>query len=122
MKTKNIFAVVICLALGFSILGCAKLNPKTEGQIFSALQAKQDAFKKCYEAALEADREAKGPMKLELKFDPSSVKPEEVVIASSKIESGDMQKCVKKAAKGIKIEDAPGVFVNGNYTVVFTFE
>jgi hypothetical protein len=54
MKTTNmIFALGLCLALGALTAACgAELNPKTEGHIMSALQAKQDAFRACYEAAL----------------------------------------------------------------------
>lgn len=119
---RNTLALAIGLALGFSMIGCAKLNPKTEGQIYSALEAKKEEFQKCYEKALAKDRNVKGEMKLSLKFDPKSKKPEETSIKNTQIQDDKMQKCVKKAASGIRLEDAPGVFVEGFYTVDFRFQ
>ena len=123
MKTvTKVSVVAICLALGFSTLGCAKLNPKTEGQIYSALEAKQEAFKKCYEDALTSDREIEGSMKIALNFDPKSKRPEKVEIKNTAIQNEDLKKCVSKAARKIEITDPPGVFVEGLYTIDFRFE
>lgn len=110
------------LLLFGGLLGCGSLNPKTEGQIYSALEAQSAEFQKCYETTLKKDRNAKGDMDLKLKFEPKSKRPTETKVAKSEIQDAEMIKCVSKAADKIRIEDAPGVFVDGEYTVNFAFK
>ncbi|MBN2527408.1 MAG: hypothetical protein JXR76_13520 [Deltaproteobacteria bacterium] len=111
-----------CLLLAGGVMGCGSLNPKTEGQIYSALEAKQDDFQKCYEEALKKDRNVKGDVDLKLKFEPKSKRPKDTTVAKSDIQDAEMMQCVSKAADKIRIEDAPGVFVEGQYTVNFNYK
>jgi hypothetical protein len=111
-----------CLALVFFATGCGKLNPKTEGQIYSALEAKNDNFQKCYSKALKENRNIKGKVDLKLQFDSNGVSPKKVTVAKSNIKNKKMLKCVKKTADKIRIQDAPGVSVEGQYTVNFDFK
>lgn len=120
-SVKIITSAIGCLLLAGSVMGCGSLNPKTEGQIYSALEAKQDDFQKCYESALKKDRNVKGDMDLKLKFEPKSKRPKETSVAKSDIQDAEMMQCVSKAADKIRIEDAPGVFVEGQYTVNFNY-
>ncbi|HPN83535.1 MAG TPA: AgmX/PglI C-terminal domain-containing protein [Spirochaetota bacterium] len=121
MKTATItITALACLALLVS--ACAKLNPKTEGQIYSALEAKADDFRKCYEKALKDNRDVKGDVEFKLKFDPKGTRPESVSVEKSTIQDDKMLKCVTKVADKISIEDAPEVFIDGFYTVSFQFD
>ena len=124
MKTnKMIFALGLCLALGMLVAACgAELNPKTEGQIISALDAQKGAFKSCYEAALQKDREFKGEMKLQLDIHQKSGKVTKAEVTKSDIKNKDMKQCVAGAAGEIKLPDPPGVPVEGHYTLDFGFE
>lgn len=124
MKTMHvIFALGLCLALGSLAAACgAELNPKTEGHIMSALQAKQDAFKSCYEAALEKDREFKGEMALQLDIHQQSGKVTKAEVTKSEIKNKKMKECVAAAASDITLPEPPGVPVEGHYTLDFGFE
>jgi hypothetical protein len=118
-----IFALGLCLALGALTAACgAELNPKTEGHIMSALQAKQDAFRACYEAALAKDREAQGEMGLLLDIHEKSGKVTKAQVKKSQINDNDMKQCVAGAAGDIKLPEPPGVPVEGHYTLDFGFE
>jgi hypothetical protein len=109
------------LMIGTGVMGCGSLNPKTEGQIYSALEAQKDEFQKCYEDALKSNRDRKGDVELKLKFEPKSKRPKDTTVAKSDIDDPEMMKCVSKAADRIRIEDAPGVFVEGQYTLNFEY-
>ena len=110
---------VVALSLGF--MGCAKLNPKTEGQIVSALDASRHNNAKCYEQTLQSDHQVAADLRLELTFDPKSTKPVSSAVVKTDIKDEKMKKCVSRAAEGIQIEDEPGVQVTGYYTVDFQF-
>ena len=121
--TKIIVAFGLCLALGGLTAACgAELNPKTEGHIMSALQAKQDAFKACYEEALQKDREYKGEMGLLLDINAQPGKVTNAKVEKSQIDNGKMKKCVAAAASDISLPEPPGVPVEGHYTLDFGFE
>jgi len=124
MKAINsFFAVALCAILGSLVLGCgAKLNENTEGHLNSALEAQRAAFKACYEAALERDRETKGPMNLVLDVDKDSGKVTKSKVAMTTIKDEDMKKCVTGATEKIELPEPPGVPVEGRYNVVFGFE
>jgi hypothetical protein len=124
MKTTNlIFALGLCLALGALAAACgAELNPKTEGHIISALQAKQDMFRGCYEAALAKDREVQGEMGLLLDIHAESGKVTKAQVKESQIEDAAMKTCVAGAAGSIELPEPPGVPVEGHYTLDFGFE
>ncbi len=120
--TTKIVAAAACLSMVFAIAGCGQLNPKTEGQIYSALEAKNKNFQKCYEKALTEDRNLQGKVQLKLEFSPDVTSPKKVTVERSTIQHKKMLKCVSKAADKIRIEDAPGVFVEGLYTVTFNYK
>ena len=123
MRTlKTIMKAVICLALGLVALACVKLNPNTEGQIESALQAKKDAFKACYVAALEKNRKTKGKMTLVLKIDQETGKVTSASVKKSTIKDKAMKKCVSKAAKKITLPEPTVAPVEGRYDIAFNFE
>ncbi len=124
MKTaKKMLAIALCLAFGMFAVACgAELNPKTEGQIQSALEAKRGAFKSCYEQALERDRNVKGPMNLVLDVHEESGKVTEAKVERTPIKDKKMKKCVSNAAGAIAVPDPPGVPVEGHYDLKFDFE
>ena len=124
MKTTRIMlAFGLCLALGALTAACgAELNPKTEGHIMSALEAKRDAFKACYEEALQKDREYKGEMGLLLDINAQPGKVKNAKVVKSDIDNGKMKKCVAGAASDITLPEPPGVPVEGHYTLDFGFE
>ncbi|MBN2343178.1 MAG: AgmX/PglI C-terminal domain-containing protein [Deltaproteobacteria bacterium] len=120
-SAKYTLMVLGTLVAAFGLMSCGSLNPKTEGQIYSALEAQSDAFQQCYEEALKKDRNAKGDVSVTLKFEPKSKRPKDTKVAKSDIDDPKMMQCVEKAADKVRIEDAPGVFVEGQYTVNFEF-
>ena len=124
MKTMNlILALGMALALGMFVAACgAELNPKTEGHIVSALEAKKDAFKSCYETALQKDREFQGDMALQLDIHQASGKVTKAEVTKSDIKNKKMKQCVAGAAGDIKLPEPPGVPVEGHYTLSFGFE
>ncbi|MBN2802735.1 MAG: hypothetical protein JXR91_06550 [Deltaproteobacteria bacterium] len=119
LKTAGMIAGLTTILV---MSGCGKLNPKTEGQIYSALDAKNKTFQKCYEKALNDNRNIKGNVQLKLEFSPKNKNPQKVTVTKTNIKNQKMLKCVSKAADKIDIQDAPGVFVEGNYTLNFDFE
>lgn len=121
MNTLKYILIATGLLLALGLMGCGSLNPKTEGQIYSALEAQKDQFQQCYEDALKKNRNIKGDVDLKLKFEPKSKRPKETNVAKSDIQDAEMMQCVSKAADKIRIEDAPGVFVEGQYTVNFAY-
>lgn len=120
-SVKRTIVMMGCLVVALGLLSCGSLNPKTEGQIYTALEAQQDAFQKCYERALKKNRDLQGDVDLKLKFGPKSKRPQEAKVAKAQFKNPKMLKCVAKAADKVRIEDAPGVFVEGQYTVHFDF-
>lgn len=109
----------VVFALNLMTIGCAELNPKFEESLNSALDAKKDAFKKCYEDALKKDRNARGEMDIKLEFTPNKKKAEKAKITRSEIKNKQMKTCVTKAAKSISTSELPGTWVNGKYTIEF---
>ena len=122
MNTLKYTSITMGLLLALGLMGCGSLNPKTEGQIYSALEAQKNQFQQCYEDALKKNRNIKGDVDLKLKFEPKSKRPKETAVAKSEIQDAEMMQCVSKAADKIRIEDAPGVFVEGQYTVNFAYK
>lgn len=124
MKTaKYVMVVGLLLTLGMLVSACgAELNPKFEASLASALDAKKGDFKGCYEKALEADRDAKGNVRLNLEFKPDAKKAQDAKVLKSDIADEKMQKCVTKAAKDVKTTELPGMYVDAKYTVNFDFE
>jgi hypothetical protein len=122
-NTNSILVVALCALLGSLAAGCgAKLNENTEGQLKSALEAQREAFKACYEAALERDRNTQGPMNLVLDVHKESGKVTKAEVKITTISDEEMKKCVAGAAKQIKLPEPPGVPVEGHYAVAFGFE
>lgn len=117
-------SIVICLGLGFALLtgACAKLNPNTEGQIDAALEAKREAFKTCYEAALARDREVQGLVALDLAFNEEPGAVTSSTVAETTISDTEMQSCVTGAASDITLPEPPTVPVEGRYDIQFQFE
>jgi hypothetical protein len=124
MKTINsVFAIALCAILGSLAAGCgAKLNENTEKQLKSALEAQHDAFKACYEKALERDRNAQGPMNLELDINKTPGAVTKAKVGVSTIQDAEMKKCVVKVVKEIKLPEPPNVPVEGHYSLIFGFE
>jgi hypothetical protein len=124
MKTMNlILALGLCLTLGALAAACGgELNPKTEGQLVSALEAKKDGFKSCYETALQTDRELKGMMGLKLDVHQQSGKVTKATVEQSDIGDPAMKKCVSMVAGTIQLPEPPGVPVEGHYSLDFGFE
>lgn len=124
MKTaKYVMVVGLLLTLGMLVSACgAELNPKFEGSLASALDAKKGDFKGCYEKALKKDREAKGNVKINLEFKPDSKKAQDAKVVKSDIDDKKMNKCVCNAAKSVETTELPGMYVDAKYTVNFDFE
>ena len=123
MKTsKTITKAIICLALGFIALACVKLNPNTEKQIESALQAQRAAFKACYVTALEKNRKTKGKMSLVLKIDEKTGTVTSAAVKKSTIKDKTMKKCVAKAAEKITLPEPTVAPVEGHYDIAFGFK
>lgn len=119
---KRIAVTAVCaLILGIST-GCAQVNPNTQGQLQSALEAKQGEFKQCYEAALQRDREIQGNVALKLQIDKTNGKVTQAEVEKTRIADEDMKRCVANAAKTIELPEPPGVPVTGHYAVDFSFE
>ena len=109
----------ILLTAAFFTGGCAKLNPKFEDSLSSALTAKTGEFEGCYKKALKKNSEVEGDMELKLEFAPKSNKPEKTSITASQINDGAMKKCVAAAAKAVETVELPGTWVDGKYTLEF---
>lgn len=119
--TRRGLIMVFSLAFGVVAASCAALNPNTEGQILSALEAKMSEFKVCYEAALDKDREAKGTIGLELKINEESGEVTSSAIEDSTFIDNQMNQCVSNAASTIALPEPPGVPVEGHYDINFDF-
>ena len=117
MMTVAFFAVV-----GAVTSACTALNPNTEGQILSALQAKEGEFKACYQSALERNRETRGTVTLNLKIDEVSGDVTSSAVDQSNIADNGMNQCVANAASSISLPEPPGMPVEGNYDINFDFE
>lgn len=123
MKTMNVIIIaVVVAALSAFATGCATLNENTEGQIVAALEAKHDAFKTCYESALERDRTVQGNVGLLLQIDEEPGAVTSSTVEQSDIQDDQMNQCVAGAASDIVLPEPPGVPVEGHYTVNFGFE
>jgi hypothetical protein len=123
MKTRTILMIGLILGLGVLATACgAKLNPKFDKAVSSALDATKGQFKACYEDALTRDREAQGDMDLGISFKADGQKPDDVDIKKSDIKDADMKTCVKTAAKGISVTEKPGAPVEKQQKLLFKFE
>jgi len=123
MKTRTIVMIGLILGLGVLSTACgAKLNPKFDKAVSSALDATKGEFKTCYEDALVRDREIKGDMDLAVSFKADGQKPDDVDIKKSEIKDEGMKICVKKAAKGITVTEKPGAPVEKQQKLLFKFE
>ena len=111
-----------CLAVGLVFAACSALNPNTEGQILSALEAKQGEFQACYQSALERNRETRGTVTLKLKFDEVSGDVTSSSVDQSNIGDNSMNTCVANAASGISLPEPPGLPVEGAYDINFDFD
>lgn len=121
--TKIILAIGLFTAMGTLMAACgAELNPKFEGSLNNALNAKNGEFKACYEEALTKDREAKGVMNLDIQFKADSKKAQDASVKKTEISGGGIKKCVAGAAKGVETTELPGVPVTGKYKIDFNFE
>lgn len=123
MNIKNaFFAIGLCLGLGVSAAACAKLNPNTEKNIHSALQAKKEQFKACYKDALDRNRETQGTVGLRLDIAKETGAVQNASVAKTTIEDKEMNQCVATAASDITLADPPGIPVEGLYDIQFTFK
>jgi hypothetical protein len=123
MKTRTVLFIGLILGLGVLSTACgAKLNPNFDKAVSSALDATKGEFKACYEDALTRDREIKGDMDLAVSFKAEDKTPDDVDIRKSEIQDPAMKGCVKKAAKGITVDQAPGAPVEKQQKLVFKFE
>jgi hypothetical protein len=117
------FLIGLIVGVGVLASGCgAKLNPKFDKAVSSALEASKGEFKACYEDALTRDRDTKGDMDLAVSFKAEAKTPSEVDIKKSEIKDDAMKTCVKKAAKGITVTEKPGAPVEKQQKVEFKFE
>jgi len=114
----GLVAVVCLLATGCG----AKLNPKFDQAVSSALDASKGEYKACYESALARDREAKGEMDLAIDFKADGKSPSAVDVKKSAIKDDEMKKCVVDATKGIQVAEVPGAPVEKQQTLDFRFE
>jgi len=120
---KSITVVVGLVALlGLLSSGCGTLNPNTQPQIASAVQAKEKSFRACYASALRRNRNLKGRMTIEFRVDKDSGKVEDAKVVKSAIKDRTMKKCVVKVANGMSVPEAPGKYVDGVYEIDFQFE
>lgn len=124
MKTILSRMTVVGLFTAFSVLigACAALNPNTEGQILSALEAKKGEFQACYQSALERNRDTRGTVTLKLKIDEVSGDVTSSSVDQSNIGDNGMNTCVANAASSISLPEPPGLPVEGDYDINFDFE
>jgi hypothetical protein len=123
MKTRTVLLIGLIMAVGALTSACgAKLNPKFDKAVSSALDATKGEFKSCYEDALTRDREIKGDMDLAIDFKAEATKPASVDVKKTEIKDDGMQKCVVKAAKGITVSVKPGAPVEKQQKLEFKFE
>ena len=120
--TKHMIMFGLVAVIGFMFAACASLNPNTEGQILSELEAKKGEFKVCYEAALERNRETKGTVGLALKIHEESGQVTSSSVDDSTVADNEMNQCVANAASDISLPEPPGVPVEGHYDINFDFE
>ncbi len=122
-RTKDMALLGLVLVLGLVFSACAALNPNTEGQILSELEAKKGEFKQCYESALERDRDTKGMVGLDLKIDGEKGAVTSSSIGdSTTVSDNEMNTCVASSAQDITLPEPPGVPVEGHYDINFDFE
>jgi hypothetical protein len=123
MKFKNMIVVGLGLLLGMALSACGpELNPKTQGHIKSALEAKKDLFKACYESALKRDRTIEGDMALLLDINAKPGTVTDAKVEKTTIKDEEMGGCVANVAKGITLPEPPEVPVEGHYGLEFGFE
>lgn len=122
-KLRYLIVVGILLVTGMLMAACAaKLNPRFQSNLHSALEAKKSEFKQCYETALQGDRDVKGSLKLHLAFQPKATQPHNASVVESDINDPQMKQCVCKVVRGTTTPAAPGKYVEAKYTVDFDFE
>jgi hypothetical protein len=119
---KTVSAISLLFVVGVVGVGCRSLNPNTEGQILSELEAKKGEFKQCYVSALERNRETRGTITIKLKFDEVSGDTTSSSVDATNIGDNTMNQCVAGAAANISLPEPPGLPVEGNYDINFDFE
>lgn len=114
----------VCFSLLLALLAgsCARLNPNTENNIDSALEAKRGAFQACYEDALDRNQETQGMVALQLTIDAQKGDVTSSTVAQTNIDDEEMPSCVAHAAEDITLSEPPGVRVDGQYEFVFELE
>jgi hypothetical protein len=113
--------LAVCIT-AICVSACSSLNPNTEKQILSALEAKTGEFQSCYQSALERNRETRGTVTLNLKIDEISGKVVSSSVNQSNVADNNMNECVKNAASDISLPEPPGLPVEGYYDINFDFE
>lgn len=119
---KKMSVLGLFLLMGVASFGCRSLNPNTESQILSALEAKKGEFQQCYVSALERNRDTRGTVTLKLKFDEVSGDTTSSSVDATNIADNTMNQCVAGAASNIELPEPPGLPVEGNYDINFDFE
>lgn len=123
MNTVSVSKTVcFSLMLTLFVSSCARLNPNTESNIDSALEAKRDAFKACYDAALDRNHETQGMIALHLSIDAQKGAVTSSTVAETNISDEEMSSCVARAAEDITLSEPPGVRVDGRYELRFELE
>jgi len=123
MKTKQIVLLfALTLALGILASACAELNPNTEGQLMSALEAKNGEFKACFESALQRNRTTQGDVGIKMDIAAETGDVTAATVENSTTNDQEMDQCVATAADGIVLPEPPTVPVEGHYNIQFKFE
>jgi len=120
--TKKVSILGLFLLVSVAGFGCRSLNPNTEAQILSELEAKKGEFKQCYVSALDRNRETRGTVTLKLKFDEVSGDTTSSSVDATNIGDNTMNQCVAGAASNISLPEPPGLPVEGDYDINFDFE
>jgi hypothetical protein len=118
-EIQKLMSFAMVIILGVLLATCAELNPKFEDSLNNALDAHKAEFQRCYEKALDRNRNAKGEMDLNLEFTPNSKQVDKARVTRSQIKDSGMKQCVSRAAKGIQTTELPGTWVDGKYTIDF---
>ena len=122
-RKKDMVLLGLFIVSGLLFSACAALNPNTEGQILSELEARKGEFQKCYESALDRNRDTKGIVGLDLKIDgEKGAVTSSSVGDSTTIGDNEMNMCVANSTQDITLPEPPGVPVEGHYDINFDFE
>lgn len=121
-NAKSVVMVCLFMLMGTAAVGCKSLNPNTERHITEALEAKKGEFKSCYESALKRNRDTRGTVTLNLKFDEVSGDNTSSSVDGTNISDNTMNVCVQTTAQSISLPEPPGLPVEGNYDINFDYE